>query len=109
MRTPIIMSLLCSVLSLLGLAAAQSNRDSEVVGLSPWGPADEIGMLNMMTAESRAAVLSRIDAIGPPATRADPAVVWWSITRQSCRGMASLTAISTQTCSRTGNGDRSPE
>ena len=30
------------------------------VGVSPWGPADEIGTLNMMTDASRAAVLGRI-------------------------------------------------
>lgn len=38
-------------------AAAAS---AEVVGISPWGAADEIGTLNMMTDASRAAVLSRI-------------------------------------------------
>jgi kynurenine formamidase len=31
------------------------------VGKSPWGPQDEIGRLNLMTAESRRAVLERID------------------------------------------------
>jgi kynurenine formamidase len=41
---------------------AQASDHSEVVGVSPWGPADEIGTLNMMTAESRTAILSRIDA-----------------------------------------------
>jgi kynurenine formamidase len=30
------------------------------VGSSPWGPADEIGRLNLMTAQSRAAVLARL-------------------------------------------------
>ncbi|WP_394820619.1 cyclase family protein [Pendulispora albinea] len=35
---------------------------SEVVGKSPWGPNDEIGTLNMMTSESRAAILARADA-----------------------------------------------
>jgi len=29
---------------------------------SPWGPADEIGTLNMMTAQSRQAILARADA-----------------------------------------------
>ena len=33
---------------------------AEVVGTSPWGAADEIGTLNMMTDASRAAILSRI-------------------------------------------------
>ncbi|WP_219117252.1 cyclase family protein [Janthinobacterium sp. UMAB-56] len=31
------------------------------VGLSPWGPKDEIGRLNLMTPASRAAILARID------------------------------------------------
>ena len=31
------------------------------VGVSPWGPTDEIGRLNLITAESRANVLSRVD------------------------------------------------
>jgi kynurenine formamidase len=31
------------------------------VGASPWGPGDEIGRLNLITPESRAAVLSRLD------------------------------------------------
>ncbi len=30
------------------------------VGVSPWGPEDEIGRLNLMTAESRAEILSRV-------------------------------------------------
>jgi len=31
-----------------------------VVGTSPWGPTDEIGRLNLMTPQSRAAILARI-------------------------------------------------
>lgn len=31
------------------------------VGVSPWGPEDEIGRLNLMTAASQAAVLARVD------------------------------------------------
>lgn len=34
---------------------------TEKVGTSPWGPNDEIGRLNLMTSESRAAILARID------------------------------------------------
>ena len=30
------------------------------IGVSPWGPADEIGRLNLITPESRAAILSRV-------------------------------------------------
>ncbi|MCB1467707.1 MAG: cyclase family protein [Rhizobiaceae bacterium] len=33
---------------------------SDAAGSSPWGPQDEIGSLNMMTEESRAAILSRV-------------------------------------------------
>lgn len=33
---------------------------SELVGISPWGPDDEIGRLNLMTAKSQSTILSRI-------------------------------------------------
>jgi hypothetical protein len=33
-----------------------------VVGTSPYGPRDEIGRLNMVTAESRGRILDRVDA-----------------------------------------------
>jgi len=42
--------------------AGSARPGAEVVGRSPWGPRDEIGALNMMTAETRAVILSRIDA-----------------------------------------------
>ena len=42
--------------SLTGVADAADR----VVGTSPWGPSDEIGRLNLMTPESRAAVLARL-------------------------------------------------
>ena len=41
-----------------GLAAAQVAKN--VAAKSPWGPADEIGTLNMMTEASRFDVLGRI-------------------------------------------------
>lgn len=41
-----------------GVAARPSARPS--VGVSPWGPKDEIGRLNLMTNDSRAAILSRV-------------------------------------------------
>ena len=47
----------------LGLTAGVVTRSSAAgpgVGVSPWGPKDEIGRLNLMTADSRAAVLARI-------------------------------------------------
>ena len=37
-----------------------SHAQSAEVGTSPWGPEDEIGRLNLMTAKSRAAILSRV-------------------------------------------------
>jgi len=43
----------------LAIGAAVTAADQQV-GRSPWGPGDEIGRLNLMTPESRAAVLSRI-------------------------------------------------
>lgn len=50
--------LIASVLApLIGLAPA---RGQDTVGTSPWGPDDELGRLNLMTDESRAAILGRI-------------------------------------------------
>ncbi|MBU1193048.1 MAG: cyclase family protein [Gammaproteobacteria bacterium] len=46
------------------LAIAMSLTDTpalaDAVGTSPWGPDDEIGRLNLMTEQSRAAILSRV-------------------------------------------------
>ncbi|MDF3069059.1 MAG: putative cyclase [Polyangiaceae bacterium] len=41
--------------------ASQSSAAKPTVGVSPWGPTDQVGRLNLMTAESRAAVLARVD------------------------------------------------
>ncbi len=62
----------------------------EEVGLSPWGKDDEIGTLNMMTDQSKAAILSRIRSgktydlsveyfVGMPSFHAlgDPAYQFW--------------------------------
>lgn len=38
----------------------QSQNSQEAVGRSPWGPEDEIGMLNLMTDATRLSVLSKI-------------------------------------------------
>lgn len=46
------------ILSILLLALKVNAQ--EVVGISPWGPNDEIGTLNMMTEASKLQVLSRI-------------------------------------------------
>lgn len=47
-------------LMLLAGLAGQSDADDARVGKSPWGPADQIGRLNLMTDSSRAAVLARL-------------------------------------------------
>jgi kynurenine formamidase len=39
---------------------AQAQVASNVAGKSPWGPADEIGALNMMSAQSRFEILTRV-------------------------------------------------
>ncbi len=41
-------------------ATFQANAAQRTVGKSPWGPADEIGRLNLITEASRSAILSRI-------------------------------------------------
>lgn len=49
------------LLAIALLAAAGSiNAKQPVVGSSPWGPADQIGRLNLMNDASRAAVLARV-------------------------------------------------
>jgi kynurenine formamidase len=47
-----------SVLAVIVATAALADERS--VGQSPWGPNDEIGRLNLITEESRAAILARI-------------------------------------------------
>ncbi|NBF06851.1 cyclase family protein [Pseudomonas sp. Fl5BN2] len=42
-----------------GLCSAASAVRPEV-GISPWGPKDEIGRLNLITAQSRAAIMARV-------------------------------------------------
>lgn len=50
------------LLATLGLTGVSSSRalGRPSVGVSPWGPKDEIGRLNLMTEDSRAGVLARI-------------------------------------------------
>lgn len=43
------------------LASASAAGEEAEVGRSPWGPDDELGRLNLMTEDSRAAVLRRVD------------------------------------------------
>lgn len=47
--------------ALLQAACLLAHAAPPQVGKSPWGPQDEIGRLNLMTAQSRAAVLGRVD------------------------------------------------
>jgi kynurenine formamidase len=47
------------LLALLSTGAAVAAAPPEV-GISPWGPKDEIGRLNLITAASRSAILSRV-------------------------------------------------
>ncbi len=50
-----------TLLTLLGpLLSQPAFAEPAQVGKSPWGAEDELGRLNLMTEESRAAVLSRI-------------------------------------------------
>ncbi len=52
-------TLLAACLALVTGTAAASERPE--VGRSPWGPDDELGRLNLMTPQSRADALSRVD------------------------------------------------
>ncbi|WP_306014759.1 cyclase family protein [Oceanicaulis sp. MMSF_3324] len=47
------------------MAQAQPEPDRPQVGLSPWGAEDQIGRLNLMTADSQAAILGRISGGAP--------------------------------------------
>lgn len=72
------------------LAVIAFANNVEKVGKSPWGPADEIGTLNMMTDASRLAVLSQVKSgktydlsvdyfVGMPSFHSlgDPAYQYW--------------------------------
>jgi kynurenine formamidase len=47
---------------LLGAALAGSVTAQSIVGQSPWGPDDELGRLNMITAKSRSQIMSKASA-----------------------------------------------
>ena len=61
--------LLCASLAALALIAQPALAQTDValpqVGVSPWGQQDQIGRLNLMTADSQAAVLGRISGGAP--------------------------------------------
>ena len=50
----------CLLLALLSTGAAAVAAEPEQAGISPWGPKDEIGRLNLMTPASRSAILRRV-------------------------------------------------
>ena len=50
------------VLAIATTCASAALATEASVGMSPWGPGDETGRLNLMTPDSRQAVMSRIDA-----------------------------------------------
>lgn len=51
-----------SFLTLAAAAGLAASSPTPPVGQSPWGPEDEIGRLNLMTAASRSAIMARADA-----------------------------------------------
>ena len=51
----------CAFFLLLTATTTSALAEEREVGVSPWGPADEIGRLNLITPKSRANILSRID------------------------------------------------
>ena len=66
-RTALVATALAPVLA-TALAAVPApaqmpppEADARTVGSSPWGPDDELGRLNLMTPESRAGILARVD------------------------------------------------
>lgn len=54
-RNTLVLAALIATAAMTTAAVAQDK-----VGVSPWGPSDELGRLNMMTDATRAAVLSRL-------------------------------------------------
>jgi len=50
-------TIVCALAAIVATAAIAEER---TVGQSPWGPDDQLGRLNMMTEQSKAAILSRI-------------------------------------------------
>ncbi len=48
------------IIAAVAFSATTFAQNNEKVGVSPWGPADETGTLNMMTDQSKQLILSRI-------------------------------------------------
>lgn len=63
-RTAVTATTLLLIGALPGTSAAQTGPSSEtprIVGISPWGPDDELGRLNLMTPTRQAELLARVD------------------------------------------------
>ena len=82
--------LICGYGLLLATATVPTHAQMREVGISPWGATDEIGRLNLITPESRAHILSRINGstvydlsveyfVGMPSFQAlgDPGYKFW--------------------------------
>lgn len=61
-KTSTLMTLFYTVIILLSIVLKLSAQKDERVGVSPWGPNDEIGTLNMMNNESTLSILSQINS-----------------------------------------------
>lgn len=89
-NTSTLMTLFYTVIILLSIVLKLSAQKDERVGVSPWGPNDEIGTLNMMNNGSTLSILSQINSgkvydlsveyfVGMPSFDAlgDPAYQYW--------------------------------
>ena len=52
--------ILAAIIALLATFIGSATAAERTVGKSVWGPGDEIGLLNVISSESRKAILSRI-------------------------------------------------
>jgi len=64
-RSLLSLSLAAAILVAALAVSVTHAQDAPAVGRSPWGPADEIGRLNLMTAASQSEILSRLAPGGP--------------------------------------------
>jgi kynurenine formamidase len=63
--TRLSLALIGAALSAVLCALASAQSDLPEVGVSPWGPDDEIGRLNLMTPASQAAILDQLSGAAP--------------------------------------------
>ncbi len=62
MKTKLFFASLTAVSVMLSGHNYAADFPTQTVGTSPWGAHDEIGRLNMMTAESQASIMAKVDA-----------------------------------------------